>query len=75
MNVPVNMAMMPNVELLDAAWFLVYTSGSLIIPNADTRDKNAPANIKAPERNLKISVIFDDFPFLKEFRKRNGADE
>jgi hypothetical protein len=40
------MDIMPKVVLLDAAWFLVYTSGSLINPNVETNDKKVPMMIK-----------------------------
>jgi hypothetical protein len=67
--------MMPSVVLLEAAWFLVYTSGSLIIPKVETKDKKVPRIIKIIAINLKVSFTFNQLSFLKELGKCNGPDK
>lgn len=65
----------PKVAALDAAWFLVYTSGNLRTPKAATRLKNAPMIINKAMRTLIISITIKDNPLFQIFGEGNCADK
>lgn len=65
----------PSVVDLEAAWFLVYTSGSLMTPKEETRLKNTPISINAAMMISAVTLIFDDDSLLQEFRESYCSDE
>lgn len=65
-NVPNKMESTPKVALFEAAWFLVYTSGSLTNPMALSTLSKDPNKMMIPNKILRVSITFNHDSFLKK---------
>ncbi len=63
-NVPIRINNTPTVELFDAAWERVYTSGKRTNPMALIKQINVPKKIKTPAMTSALPLN-DDTPFNK----------